>query len=313
MLMQIKGIFEGATEKRTSDGRKIFKGVASSLALDRHREVVVPKGVNLTNFLENPVLMRQHEHREEPIGMLTSIDPNNENIPFEFVFDEADPEAARIMGKVERGMMKTFSIGFLPTKWVDQDELVDETGKMLESVELDVGDNTKYTLDMSRYKATPRRVYTQWELLEVSLVSIPANPEAQVRMIGKELVAAHAKDSVDQSFMEAEFDEKMGSLASMLKEFVGFLKNYGVIGLAIAVIIGGKLNELVTSVVNDLLMPLLLQPALRAAQVDDIRKLSAGGVLYGKVLGASIDFLVVALIVFLLAKMVLREETVTKK
>ncbi len=99
----------------------------------------------------------------------------------------------------------------------------------------------------------------------------------------------------------------------MLKEFVGFLKNYGVIGLAIAVVIGGKLNELVTSVVNDLLMPLLLQPALRAAQVDDVRKLSAGGVLYGKVLGAGIDFLVVALIVFLFAKLVLKEETVTKR
>ena len=43
----------------------------------------------------------------------------------------------------------------------------------------------------------------------------------------------------------------------MFKEFIGFLKQYGVIGLAIAVIIGGKLNEFVTSVVQDLLMPLI--------------------------------------------------------
>jgi large conductance mechanosensitive channel len=99
----------------------------------------------------------------------------------------------------------------------------------------------------------------------------------------------------------------------MLKEFIEFLKNYGVLGLAIAVIIGGKLNDLVGSLVNDLLMPLVLQPALRAASVDDIRKLSAGGILYGKVIGASIDFLVVALLVFLFAKLVLKEEKVTKK
>lgn len=99
----------------------------------------------------------------------------------------------------------------------------------------------------------------------------------------------------------------------MLKEFVAFLKNYGVIGLAIAVIIGGKMNELVSSVVNDLLMPLLFQPALRAANVEDIRKLSAGGILYGKVIGSLIDFLIVAVIVFLFAKMVLKEETVAKK
>jgi large conductance mechanosensitive channel len=99
----------------------------------------------------------------------------------------------------------------------------------------------------------------------------------------------------------------------MLKQFVEFLKEYGVIGLAIAVIIGGKLNEFVGSLVNDLIMPLVLKPALQAANVDDIRKLSAGGILYGKVLGSGIDFLVVAFIVFMFAKMILKEEKVTKK
>ena len=99
----------------------------------------------------------------------------------------------------------------------------------------------------------------------------------------------------------------------MRGEFMAFLKEYGVIGLAIAVIIGGKLNELIGSLVNDLLMPLVLKPALTAANVADIRELSAGGVLYGKVLGATIDFLVVALIVFLFAKLVLKEEKVAKK
>lgn len=99
----------------------------------------------------------------------------------------------------------------------------------------------------------------------------------------------------------------------MIKEFIGFLKQYGVIGLAIAVIIGGKLNEFISSLVNDLLMPLVFQPALRAANVDDIRKLSAGGILYGKVIGSAIDFIIVALVVFLIAKHLLKEETVAKK
>jgi large conductance mechanosensitive channel len=99
----------------------------------------------------------------------------------------------------------------------------------------------------------------------------------------------------------------------MMKEFVAFLKHYGVIGLAIAVIIGGKLNELVTSVVNDLLMPIVFQPALRAAHVDDIRKLSYNGILYGKVIGSAIDFVIVALVVFMIAKKLLREEQVAKR
>lgn len=92
-----------------------------------------------------------------------------------------------------------------------------------------------------------------------------------------------------------------------------FLKTYGIIGLAIAVIIGGKLNEFITSLVNDLLMPLVFNPLLKAAQVDDIRKLNYEGILYGKVVGAAIDFTIVAIVVFLFAKWILKEEKVTKK
>lgn len=99
----------------------------------------------------------------------------------------------------------------------------------------------------------------------------------------------------------------------MIKEFISFLKNYGVIGMAIGVIIGGKLNELVSSLVNDLLMPLVFRPALQAAQVDDIRKLSINGIFYGKVVGSAIDFMIVALVVFAIAKFILRESSVGKK
>ncbi|MEQ1877090.1 MAG: MscL family protein [Bdellovibrionia bacterium] len=99
----------------------------------------------------------------------------------------------------------------------------------------------------------------------------------------------------------------------MLKEFVVFLKNYGVVGLAIAVIIGGKLNELVSSLVNDLLMPIVFQPALKAAGVDNVRALNYNGILYGKAVGSLIDFTVVAILVFVFAKYVLKEESVSKR
>lgn len=99
----------------------------------------------------------------------------------------------------------------------------------------------------------------------------------------------------------------------MFQEFLAFLKHYGVIGLAIAVIIGGKLNGFVTSLVNDLITPLILQPALNAAGVTRLSQLSYNGILYGKVLAASLDFLVVAFIVFLFAKKVMKEEVVAKK
>ena len=99
----------------------------------------------------------------------------------------------------------------------------------------------------------------------------------------------------------------------MMKEFFAFLKNYGVVGLAIAVIIGGKLNLLITSLVSDLLTPLIFQPALEAAGVKNIAQLSFNGIMYGKVVAAMIDFMIVAFIVFVFAKKVMKEEVVAKK
>lgn len=99
----------------------------------------------------------------------------------------------------------------------------------------------------------------------------------------------------------------------MINEFKDFLKNYGVVGLAIAVIIGGKLNELVNSVVNDLILPIILQPVLATAHIDNIRNWNISGIYIGKVLGSCIEFLIVALIVFFFAKFIMKEKFVQKK
>lgn len=99
----------------------------------------------------------------------------------------------------------------------------------------------------------------------------------------------------------------------MYKEFMEFLKQYGVIGLAIAVIIGGKLNALVGATVEGILMPFVTffipGGTWRTATLD----LGPFHFLLGPFFGSLIDFLIVALIVFLIAKKVLKEEKVAKK
>lgn len=94
----------------------------------------------------------------------------------------------------------------------------------------------------------------------------------------------------------------------MVGEFRDFLHKYGIIGLAIAVIIGGKLNVFVSSLVNDLLMPVIFQPALNMAGVSRISALQYNGIFYGKVIGAGIEFLIVALFVFLAMKKLMGPE-----
>lgn len=99
----------------------------------------------------------------------------------------------------------------------------------------------------------------------------------------------------------------------MVKEFVGFLKQYGVIGLAIAVIIGGKFNELLKAFVDGLLMPIVgaLTPSGDWRQL--LLELGPVKIQVGLMLGSLVDFVIVAGLVFLIAKKVLKEETVQKR
>lgn len=99
----------------------------------------------------------------------------------------------------------------------------------------------------------------------------------------------------------------------MIKEFTSFLKHYGVIGLAIAVILGGKLNDLVTAVVGGILMPIVGRLTPSGNWRDAVWSVAGIHFEIGKVIGATIDFLIVAFIVFWIAKTILREETVAKR
>jgi len=102
-------------------------------------------------------------------------------------------------------------------------------------------------------------------------------------------------------------------MGKVFREFVTFLKQYNVIGLAVAIIIGGKLNQFVSSLVNDLLMPLVFQPALRMAKVESIEQLQYKAVYWGKVISAGIDFVIVAFVVFLLIKAMTKASETVKK
>ena len=99
----------------------------------------------------------------------------------------------------------------------------------------------------------------------------------------------------------------------MRSEFMTFLKEYGVIGLAIAVVIGGKVNAFVTALVEGVLMPVVTFFIPGGAWRTAALNVGPVKLLVGPVLAAGADLLIVAAIVFWFAKKVLKEETVTKK
>lgn len=88
----------------------------------------------------------------------------------------------------------------------------------------------------------------------------------------------------------------------MIKEFKAFITKGNVMDLAVAVIIGAAFGAIITSLVNDIITPLLLNPALEAAGASDIAELTWNGVKYGNFISAIITFIVIAFVLFLIVK-----------
>jgi large conductance mechanosensitive channel len=89
----------------------------------------------------------------------------------------------------------------------------------------------------------------------------------------------------------------------MMKEFKEFALKGNVVDLAIGVIIGAAFSGIVSSLVDDVITPLLLKPALEALNLQDLDKLVImGTVKYGTFLSAVLKFLIIAFILFLIVK-----------
>lgn len=87
-----------------------------------------------------------------------------------------------------------------------------------------------------------------------------------------------------------------------VKEFKDFVLKGNVVDLAVAVVIGAAFGAIVTSLVEDVITPLLLTPALQAAHVENLDQLKWGAVKYGNFLSAILKFLVIALVLFMVIK-----------
>ena len=89
---------------------------------------------------------------------------------------------------------------------------------------------------------------------------------------------------------------------SFIKDFKAFALKGNVMDLAVAVIIGAAFGAIVTSLVDDIITPLLLTPALNALHLENIGQLHWGTVKYGNFLAAVIKFIVFALVIFTLIR-----------
>lgn len=89
-----------------------------------------------------------------------------------------------------------------------------------------------------------------------------------------------------------------------ISEFKNFAMRGNVIDLAIGVVIGGAFNKIVGSLVDDIITPALLTPALKAANLTNLAELTIPGtaIKYGNFLSTCITFIIVAFALFIIVK-----------
>jgi large conductance mechanosensitive channel len=102
-------------------------------------------------------------------------------------------------------------------------------------------------------------------------------------------------------------------MTKLMKEFKEFLNEYKVMGLAVAFIIGVAATALVQSLVNNVIMP-IITPFIPSGEWQKAT-FSMGPIVisWGAFVGQLINFIVIAFVVFMIAKMVMKEEKVSKK
>lgn len=135
--------------KEVSD--RVLEFVGSTEKQDRDGEVIKAEGWDLKNYKKNPVFMWAHDYRQPPVGKTNRVWVDEGSLKFKVEF--APPETYEFADTIYKlykgGFLKATSVGFVPKEWSD-------------------GEDEK----------APRRTYNKQELLELSGVPVPSNPDA---------------------------------------------------------------------------------------------------------------------------------------
>jgi len=91
---------------------------------------------------------------------------------------------------------------------------------------------------------------------------------------------------------------------SIISEFKKFALQGSVVDLAVGFVVGAAFKEIVSSMVNDILTPAILTPALKMAKLSDLSQLVIPGtaIKYGNFLSSIISFIIVAFSLFMIVK-----------
>lgn len=161
---------------------------ASTKDLDRDNEIVVPEGIDLTNFKKNPQVLWNHMSWGSAINTIgkslwQKVDDKGLLCKTEFAPTNLGSECFELY---KGGFLTSWSIGFMAKEWTD------------------TGDNI--------------RTFIKTELLEYSAVTIPANPEAISLNFIKGLKTDEMKEAFSSKYLLSSVDKEISELKTLVAE-----------------------------------------------------------------------------------------------
>ena len=163
LQVEIRDLAGGGEAGGSGSSGATLDFIASTATLDRYHEVIEPAGWRLDSYRRNPVFQNAHNYGDIlfTLGKALSTEVRSvgggqalcQRIQFA---TEVNPVARIAYGLYRGGFLNAVSVGFIPLRW--EDGGTGSTG--------------------AESGPAPRRRYLEQELLEVSAVAIPANPDA---------------------------------------------------------------------------------------------------------------------------------------
>lgn len=130
----------------------IWSFTISTPDVDRYGTIIVPSGIDYSAYMNNPVVLINHKSDYLPIGKCLGFFLNGENLEATIQLDMNDEKACKVNDKIKNGFVSAVSVGIIPIEQTEQ------------------------TIDGEKVMT-----YTKSELVEFSVVTIPANRDALIK------------------------------------------------------------------------------------------------------------------------------------
>jgi phage head maturation protease len=166
------------TEPEVDTEKLIISRTITTPRKDRYGDIVVPLGcqAHLHNYLVNPQVFFGHQSADKPIARTIDLQILEDKVRAKAQFHEETEEARVVFRLAAKGWLPGTSIGFLPVRAAiigsnKTDEEIAEEQKKRRTAKTDDGEKI---IDFDAWMALR---FLEWDLLEWSVVSVPANPD----------------------------------------------------------------------------------------------------------------------------------------